>query len=169
MKINSLVYNLLTSTLRVALVVSLLLSGWFIYSKLPHQEPATTTANNNSKTTLQIILRPADNAGDEALDIPFELSPVDIVATRHEFFTERRAGKNFDEFMNERMAGRTPVDGKFDQQGQAVVTVNSGTWWLHVQFAGAENLEWRLKLDTNGSKQIVLLGPDNIYMRSRSF
>lgn len=168
MKTNSLVYNLLTSTLRVALVFSLLLSGWLIYNKLPHQESATT-ATSNSKTTLQIILRPADNSGDEALDIPFELSPVDIVATRHEFFTERRAGKSFDEFMNERMAGRTPVDGKFDKQGQAMVIVNSGTWWLHVQFAGAENLEWRLKLDTNGSKQIVLLTSDNIYMRSRSF
>ena len=169
MKTNSLLYNLLTSTLRVALVMSLLLSGWLIYSKLPHQELSSTTANNTSKTTLQIILRLADNSGDEALDIPFELSPVDIVAARHEFFTERRAGKSFDEFMNERMAGRTPVEGKFDKQGQAVVTINSGSWWLHVQFAGVENLEWRLKLDTNGSKQIVVLSPDNIYMRSRSF
>ena len=169
MKTDSLSYSLLTGALRVGLVVSLLLSGWLIYSKLPHQEALTTNANNNSKTTLQIILRLPDNAGAEALDVPFELSPVDIVATRHEFFTERRAGKSFDEFINERMAGRTPVESRFDKDGQAVVTVNSGTWWLHVQLAGVENLEWRLKLDTNGSKQIVVLSPDNIYMRSRSF
>lgn len=167
MKTNGLAYNLLTSALRVGLVISLLLSSWLIYSKLPHQE-SPATASNNSRTTLQIILRLGDNTG-EALDVPYELSPVDIVATRHEFFTERRAGKSFDEFMNERMAGRTPVAGRFDKQGQAVVAVNSGTWWLHVQLAGVENLEWRLKLDTNGTKQVVVLSPDNIYMRSRSF
>jgi hypothetical protein len=167
LKTNGIVYNLLTSGLRVVLVVSLLLAGWLIYSKLPHQE--SPTAANNAKTTLQIILRPANNVGADALDIPFELSPVDIVAARHEFFTERRAGKSFDEFMNERMEGRTPVDGKLDKQGQAVVVVNSGTWWLHAQLSGEENLEWRLKIDTNGSKQIIELTPENIYMRSRSF
>ena len=168
MKTNSLIYALLTSALRVGLVLSLLLSGWLIYSKLPHQDDSLTTANN-SKTTLQIILRPAGAGGSDALDIPFELYPFDIVAARHEFFTERRAGKRFDDFLNERMQGRTPVDGKLDKQGQAVVTVGTGTWWLHTQLAGQENLEWRLKIDTNGARQIVELTPENIYMRSKSF
>jgi len=166
-KTNSFIYNLLTGFLRAALVMSLLLSGWLIYSRLPHQEPPTTVSN--SQTTLQIVFRPNGGLNVDALDIPFELSPVDIVAARHEFFTERRAGKSFDEFMTERMEGRKPVDGKLDKQGQAVVVVDSGTWWLHVQLSGEESLEWRLKIDTNGSKQIVELTPENIYMRSRSF
>ncbi|HSS21931.1 MAG TPA: hypothetical protein VLL54_17795 [Pyrinomonadaceae bacterium] len=165
MKTNGIIYNLLTSALRVALVLSLLLSGWLIYSKLPHQ--ASSKIANSANTTLQIILRPAPNGA--ALDIPFELYPFDIVAARHEFFAERRAGTRFDDFLNERMKGRTPVDGKFDKQGQAVVVVTQGTWWLHTQFAGEENLEWRLKIDTSGVKQVVELTPENIYMRSRSF
>ena len=167
MKTNSLIYALLTSALRVGLVMSLLLAGWLIYSKLPHHDSLTTA--NSSQTTLQIILRPAGAGGSDALDIPFELYPFDIVAAQHEFFTERRAGKRFDDFLNERVPGRTPVEGKLDKQGLAVVTVSTGTWWLHTQLAGQENLEWRLKIDTNGAKQIVELTPENIYMRSKSF
>ncbi len=166
-KTQSIIYNLLTSFLRVALVLSLALSGWLIYSKLPHQDLATTAST--SKTTLQIVLRPANSSGTDGLDIAFELYPFDIVAARHEFFTERRAGKRFDDFLNERMKGRTPVDGKLDKQGQAVVTVNAGSWWLHAQLAGEENLEWRLPLDVNGSKQTIELTPQNVYMRTKSF
>jgi hypothetical protein len=166
-KTQSVIYSLLTSVLRVALVLSLFLSGWLIYNKLPHQE--LSSAASGSKTTLQIILRPSNSNGSDALDIAFELYPFDIVAARHEFFTERRAGKRFDDFLNERMKGRTPVDGKLDKQGQAVVVVNAGSWWLHAQLAGEENLEWRLPLDVNGSKQTIELTPQNIYMRTKSF
>jgi hypothetical protein len=167
LKTNSLGYTLITAVLRVALVLALLVSGWLIYNRLPHSENSTKATN--SQTSLQIVLRVTDNDSAEQLDIPFELYPFDIVAARHEFFTERRAGKRFDDFLNERMKGRTPVDGKLDKQGQAVVLVNTGTWWLHAQLPGEENLEWRLPLDVSGPKQTVELTPQNIYMRTRSF
>ena len=74
---------------------------------------------------LQIVLRPMGiNAA--TLDIPVELYPVDIVAVRHENFTERRAGKRFDDFLNERMQGRNPVNAKFDKDGQTTIVVNAG-------------------------------------------
>ncbi len=160
-------YSLVTVLLRAALIVALVVSGWFIYSKLPHQ----TAANGPTKrgeTTLQIVLRPADG-GAEALDIAFELYPFDIVAARHEFFTERRAGTRFDDFLKERMKGRTPITARLDKQGQAFVVVGPGSWWLHAQLPGDENLEWRLPIDIVSPKQTVELNSQNVYTRSKSF
>ncbi len=152
--------------LRATLVVALLFSGWLIYSKLPHRtNPAGASRN---ETTLQITLRPAGiNAA--SLDIPVDLYPVDIVAVRHEYFTERRAGKRFDDFLNERMQGRHPVNAKLDKDGQATVVVAAGSWWLNAILAGDEDLEWRLPINVAGSKQIVELTSQNVYTRTKSF
>ena len=168
MKTTTISYSLLTVFLRAALVAALFVSGWLVYSKLPQESDKGTRAAN-AETTLQIVLRsPADNGAD-ALDIAVELYPIDIVATRHEYFTERRAGKRFDDFLSERMKGRTPVSAKLDQQGQASVVVAQGSWWLHAQLSGDENLEWRLPLNVAGRKQIVELSSQNVYTRTRSF
>ena len=67
------------------------------------------------------------------------------------------------------MKGRTPVTGKLDKQGQAFVVVSPGVWWLHAQLAGEENLEWRLRVDITGPKQVVELTSQNVYTRSKSF
>lgn len=152
--------------LRAALVAALLVSGWLIYSKLPHRSNGDARASRN-ETTLQIVLRPAGiNA---SLDIPVELYPVDIVAVRHEYFTERRAGKRFDDFLNERMQGRRPVNAKLDKDGQATIVVTAGSWWLNAVLPGDEDLEWRLPLNVAGSKQIVELTSQNVYTRTKSF
>ena len=165
---TSISYNVLTLFLRAVLVIALFASGWLIYSKLPHQD-SPNLKTSSGEATLQIVLRPpADNSSD-ALDITVELYPFDIVAARHEFFTERRAGKRFDDFLNERMKDRAPVAARLDKQGQASVVVRPGSWWLHAQLSGEENLEWRLPLNIDGSKQTVELTPQNIYARTRSF
>ncbi len=168
MKTNNISFRLLTAFLRASLVVALFLSGWLIYKKLPH-EGSPVQPTTHAETTLQIVLRPAAAGDVDALDIAVELYPFDIVAARHEYFTERRAGKRFDDFINERMKGRAPVSAKLDKQGQAFVVVGKGSWWLHAQLSGEENLEWRLPLDVAGAKQLVELTPQNIYTRSRSF
>ncbi len=98
MKTKSISYNLLTFFLRAALVVALFASGWLIYSKLPHENSPNLKVHNG-ETTLQIVLRPSLTAETDALDISVEFYPVDIVAVRHEYFTERRAGKGFDDFL----------------------------------------------------------------------
>jgi hypothetical protein len=107
--------------------------------------------------------------GTAALEIPVELYPIDIVSVRDEYFTERRAGKRFDDFLTERMKGRTPVTAKLDKQGQTSVAVNHGDWWLHALLGGDEQLEWRLPIKVHGRKQIVELNSENIYTRTRSF
>ena len=167
-KTTSFSYHLLTLFLRGALVVALLVSGWLIYSKLPHQDSPNPKAHT-AETTLQIVLRPPINVGSDALDISVEFYPVDIVAARHEYFTERRAGKRFDDFLNERMKGRAPVAARLDKQGQTSVALSPGSWWLHAQLAGEENLEWRLHLDVAGTTQTVELTAQNIYTRTRRF
>ena len=168
MKTTSISYTLLTVFLRATLVVALFTSGWLIYTKLPY-EAAKDTVDANAATTLQIVLRSPTDNGADALDIAVDLYPIDIVAARHEYFTERRAGKRFDDFVSERMKGRTPVSAKLDKQGQASVVVSPGTWWLHAQLPGEENLEWRLRLDVSGRKQTVELTSHNIYTRTKSF
>lgn len=168
MKMASISYNLLTFFLRAALVIVLLTSGWLIYSKLPHDESPKHQANN-AETTLQIVLRGPVSGNSDALDIAVEFYPVDLVAARHEYFTERRAGKRFNDFLSERMKGRAPVAARLDKQGRASVALTPGSWWLHAQLAGEENLEWRLHLDVAGSRQMVELTPQNVYTRTRSF
>ena len=168
MNTRSISYGLLTLFLRAAVAVALFVSGWLIYSKLPHQN-SPNLQGASAKTTLQIVLRPPADNGSDALDISVELYPLDIVAARHEYFTERRAGKRFDDFLNERMKGRAPVAVQLDKQGQTSVAVSPGSWWLHAQLPGEENLEWRLPLSLAGSKQTVELTPQNIYTRTKSF
>jgi hypothetical protein len=167
MKTTSISYTLFTALLRAALLVALFVPGWLIYKTLP-REPAASARTSEAETTVEIVLLPPANSS-EALDISVELYPFDIVAARHEYFTERRAGKSYPDFMNERMKGRTTVVTKLDKQGQAAIAVSPGTWWLHAQLSGDENLEWRLPLNVAGSKQRVELTAQNIYTRSKSF
>jgi hypothetical protein len=167
MKTNSISHSLLTALLRAGLLVALIVPGWLVYRTLPY-EPSSKRRAAEAETTLQIVLRPSATSSD-ALDISVELYPFDIVAARHEYFTERRAGKSYPDFMNERMKGRTTVVAKLDKQGQASVAVSPGAWWLHAQLSGDENLEWRLPLNVAGSQQTVELTLQNVYTRSKSF
>lgn len=149
------------------MLVALLAAGWVIYKRLP---PAAIEAERFSgTTTLQISMRPEPDSSPTRLDIAIELYPVDIVAVRHEFFTEPRAGKRFDDFLKERMRGRSPVTAKLDQQGRGTVMLTPGNWWLHAKLTGDEELEWRLPVSVVGAKQTVELTAQNAYTRSKTF
>ena len=164
---TGIIYSLVVLLLRAGLIGALFAAGWLVYSGLPSQ-PAATPASNTD-TTLQIVLRHSAGTGVEGLDIPVELYPVDIVAVRHEYFSERRAGKRFDDFLIERMKGRKTITAQLDQQGQASVVVSPGNWWVHAHLAGDEELEWRVPISVTGGKQTVELTPQNVYTRARSF
>ncbi len=168
MKQSSFSNTVIQLVLRTALIAALVAVGWAIYSQLPHQ-PASEPQAANGETVLQIVLRPSLNREVEVLDIPVELYPVDIVSVRDEYFTERRAGKRFDDFLSERMKGRNPVTAKLDRRGQTSVVINPGKWWLHALLSGDEELEWRLPIKVSGRKQTVELTSQNIYARTRSF
>jgi hypothetical protein len=153
--------------LQALLLLSLAAAGWMIYRQLPSS--ASAERYGRRATTLQIVLRqPGDGAGS-ALDVPINLYPVDIVAVRHEFFTEPRAGKRFEDFLKERMKGRSPISARLDKQGHGAVALSPGSWWLHATLGGEEQLEWRLPVNVTGDKQIVELTSQNAYTRSKSF
>ena len=151
--------------LRTGLILVLGGAGWLIYRQLPVN---ASPQNNIPSTTVQIVLRQPDNGGP-TLDVPVNLYPVDVIAVRHEFFTEPRAGKRFEDFLKERMKGRAPVSTRLDKEGQGSVALPPGTWWLHATIGGDEQLEWRLPVTVIGAKQIVELTPQNAYTRSKSF
>ena len=153
--------------LRVALVALLVGAGWVIYKQLPAAE--SETANDHSGTNVQIVLHNVPDTGAAALDVRVDIYPVDIVAVRHEFFTEPRAGKRFEDFLKERMKGRAPINLRLDRQGQGSVSLSPGNWWLHTTLSGEEEVEWRLPLTITGQKQTIELTPQNAYTRSKSF
>lgn len=165
-KFNGKARSLLIVVLRIGLIVVLAGAGWLLYRELP--ATSAVVMDDNRKTSLQIVLRQPDNGGSE-LDMAVSLYPVDVVAVRHEFFTEPRAGKRFEDFLRERMKGRSPVSTRLDKQGQGAIMLSPGSWWLHGTLSGDEQLEWRLPVTVVGAKQIVELTPQNAYTRSKAF
>ena len=153
--------------LQLGLIAVMIGVAWLIYQRLP-SSPSEDEADNGA-TILQIVMeRPSDTKA-ATLDVSVELYPVDIVAVRHEFFTEPRAGKRFDDFLKERMKGRSPVLTHLDKQGVGSVTLAPGSWWLHAKLTGDEELEWRLPVSVNGKKQTLQLNAENAYTRSKTF
>lgn len=152
--------------LQAALVIGFATGVWLIYRSLPLS--ASPPENDGGSTTLQIVIERPDTEG-VALDVAVDIYPVDLVAVRHEFFTEPRAGKRFDDFLKERMRGRSPVSTQLDKQGHGSVRLAPGNWWLHAKLTGDEELEWRLPLTVSGSNQSLQLNYQNAYTRSKAF
>jgi hypothetical protein len=153
--------------LQVALIVLLVGAGWFIYRRLP--DNGTDARSSQETTTLEIFIRQAPDSAGPALDVAVSFYPVDIIAVRHEFFTEPRPGKPFEDFLKERMKGRKPINARLDKQGQGSVLLAPGSWWLHATLSGDEQLEWRLPVTVTGAKQVIELTPQNAYTRSKTF
>ena len=168
MNSQGITYRLLTIVLRAALVIALVGAGWLVYKELPN-DSGSNAATASGQTTVQIILRPAPDMEAAALDIPVEISPVDLVSVKQEYFAEPHANKRYDEFRNERMKVRSLITTKLNKQGQASVTIPPGNWWVHAVLSGDEDLEWRLKITVAGYQQTVELTPQNAYTRSKSF
>ena len=151
-----------------ALMIFLLVgAGWLIYRRIP---ASGAEGDYNQQTTdLQIFIRQTPESVGPTLDVAVSLYPVDIIAVRHEFFTEPPKGKRFEDFLKERMKGRSPVNARLDKQGRGTVSLPPGSWWLHATLSGDEQLEWRLPVTVTGTKQVIELTPQNAYTRSKTF
>lgn len=163
----STVRGLTIVVLQALLIFVLLGAGWLIYR---HTPASGADAELNQQTTdLQIFIRQPPESVGPSLDVAVSLYPVDIVAVRHEFFTEPPKGKRFEDFLKERMKGRSPVNAQLDKQGHGSVSLAPGSWWLHATLSGDEQLEWRLPVTITGTKQVIELTPQNAYTRSKTF
>lgn len=164
-KLPGVVRSVLILVLRVALIVALAGAGWLIYRQLP----ATSGALEDARTTnLQIVLQQSENDGPP-LDVQVSLYPVNVVAVRHEFFSEPRAGKRWDDFLKERMKGRSPVNIQLDKQGKGSAMLAPGNWWLLAKLKGDQEIEWRMNVTVIGPKQMIELTSQNAYTRSKVF
>ena len=153
--------------LQAALVLGLGGAVLLIYRQLPVSPDPESS--EGAAATLQIVMEQPPEAAGTAMNITVDFYPVDIVAVRHEYFTEPRAGKRFDDFLKERMKGRSPVTTRLDKQGRGSVTLAPGNWWLHAKLSGDEELEWRLPVSVGGGKQTLQLNAQNAYTRSKTF
>src|ERR1043165_9965437 len=95
--------------LQAGLIFALVGAGWLIYRQLPESAAQVESAE---RTTLQILIKQTPDSVGQSLDVAISLYPVDIIAVRHEFFTETRPGKRFEDFLKERMKGRAHVQAR---------------------------------------------------------
>src|SRR5215213_5270737 len=153
--------------LQLGLILLLVGAGWMIYRRLPASD--SDVKSDQRTATLQIVIRRPPETAGPSLDVAVSLYPVDIIAVRHEFFTEPKPGKRFEDFLKERMRGRSPINARLDKQGNGAVMLAPGSWWLHATLPGDEQLEWRLPVTVVGSRQTVELTPQNAYTRSKTF
>ena len=161
---------MIVNALRVALVASLLGAGLAVYRKLPQDESGAALAARPPKQTLVRIVLRREGLGDAGVaDTSVDLFSVDVAAARREFDDERRYGQRFEDFVTRRMGARQPVSAKLDRDGQALVAVAPGRWWVHARLAGANELSWRLPVNVSGREQTVELTPSNAYTRTKSF
>lgn len=168
---QGLIYNSIGAVLRIALVFALVTAVWNVYRHLPTYDQGNMKDGSDAvlETSLQIRLNGLSDSSNSHLNIPVQLYPIDITAAQNEFFSERRPGKRLDDFLAERMGNRAPIESRFDENGEATVTVKSGTWWIHATLPGDFNIEWRLRVNVSGNKQTVDLTPDNAYTRTKTF
>ena len=79
--------------LQALLIFLLVGAGWLIYRRIP---ASGAEGDYNQQTTdLQIFIRQTPESVGPTLDVAVSLYPVDIIAVRHEFFTEPPKGKRF--------------------------------------------------------------------------
>ena len=174
-------HQLLIAVLRVALVLALAGAGWVIYRRLPHDDtaPAAGLGSNRLErdTLLRIVLLPtrtgdtANDTGEAAANsvTPVQLYSIDVAAAQREFFDERRPGMRFEDFIVRRMGARQPITTQLDAQGQTIVYVPPGRWWIHATQTGAQEVTWRLPVNVAGREQTVELTNANAYMRTKKF
>lgn len=164
--------TVIVGLLRLALVAALVWAGWSVYHRLPEGD-AFDRAEQARATRLRVRLRrvPRDVAEAAAArgKTSVQLYPLDVESAQREYESEPRRGVRFEEFVARRMGNLKPVSGQLNEQGEAVLAVPPGRWWVHATIDGAEELTWRLPVNVSGQEKTVELSLDNIYTRARSF
>jgi hypothetical protein len=169
-KRDSLSYHIIIGLLRVALVLSLTWACWAIYRNLSTDGGAVPHRTQSSaQTMLAIRLSPSQLLEGQSLEIPVELYPIDLTAVQHEYYSERRAGVRFEDFLQKKLNGRQTLQAKLDRDGGGALMVPEGSWWIYATLNGPVTTEWRVPLNVSGARQQIDLTSANEYMRWKSF
>lgn len=160
--------------MRAALIVALAGAAWAIYRQLPNSDgPAVLRgAEQPPETMVQIVLRRvAENKIQQPnTEVPVKFYSVDVAAVQREFLSERRAGMRFEDFIEQRMGDRLPITAQLNGEGQTIIGVPPGKWWIYATLSGTfEDVSWRLPVNVSGHKQTIILTPKNAYTRTKSF
>jgi hypothetical protein len=167
--------NFVVILLRIALVAALVTAVWAGYRRLPQDEhtfvsAGTGTEEQRTGTILHIHLRRADIGFPVSAEkIRVDLYPINMVAARNEFDSERRPGQRFEEFVTRLMGDRQPITTELDEHGETAIAVPFGKWWIHATVDGERELTWRLYVNVSGREKSVELTPDNAYTRAKKF
>jgi hypothetical protein len=155
--------------LGAALVISLFAAGWSVYRRLPADgsQPESFDANANSVVT--IVLR--NDSAATSVNAQVEIYPLDYASAQRDFSAVLRPGKNFDDFLAQRIKGLLPVRPQLDASGRAVAKLSEGNWWIRATAAlsEGEKIEWRLPIRVLGRAQTVELTAENAYERTKTF
>ena len=159
---------------RAGLILALVLAVWGVYRGLPREagddEPAASRREPAAPTALRIRLRtPPGRALVSAEKIPVQIYPINMAAARNEFDSERRPGQRFEDFVTRQMGGRQALTAELDEQGETVVSVPPGRWWVHATVSGDRELTWRLPVNVTGGEKTVELNEENAYTRAKRF
>jgi hypothetical protein len=163
-------HRLAAASLRVALVAALGAAVWGVYRRLPEGERAGVEASRQRPTLLHLRLR-AEEVGlpVSTKKIPVQLYPINMVAARNEFDSERRPGQRFEDFATRLMGDRQPLGVELDERGDATLAVPPGKWWVHATVEGERELTWRLAVNVSGREKTVELTKENAYLRAKRF
>jgi hypothetical protein len=160
--------NITIILLRALLILTLIGVGWILYHRLPTSK-TEKGLKEPGETVLKIVLRKSPDVSDlESLTIPVELYPLDVSAVQREFLSERRPGQRFEEFLADRMNMQAPK-AELGKDGETIIKVKPGKWWVHAILSGTQELVWRLPVNVSGREQIVELTPENIYTKTKKF
>lgn len=163
-------HGLLAALVRAALIMALAGAVWSVYQRLPRGEGAVFGSAQPAATNLRIVLERASIKFPVNSDkIPVELFPINMEATRNEYYSERRPGVSFNNFAARRMGDRRKVAAALDERGETVIAVPPGKWWVHATIGGEQELTWRLPVNVTGREVTVELTYENAYLRAKRF
>jgi len=153
--------------LAVLLLGAVFFAGRAIYRGLPKSGLAASAVDSAAQFELNIVMR--DLAVDGQTQI--ELYPMEYKALQREFMVNGRPGKNFDEYLAQRLRRLSPVKLQIDRSGRGQARLTAGAWWMRatVAHANGEVMEWRMPLTISQPVHTVELSGENAYERTKKF
>ena len=156
--------------LAVALIGSLLFTGWRIHRRLP-AEPTNPTvfADGRAQPALRLVVR--NTVAGSTLRSPLEFFHFNLAAARREFEQSPKLARQFDDFLIRRMHNVTPVKAEVNGDGYAVAQLWAGDWWLRATATlnSGEEIEWRVPVALSDRDQSLDLSFENAYERTKKF